>query len=88
MFFGPSFVQIQSVVKAILESKETSVKVSAALMLLDLESTLICVQIADVFFFSSAVCQMWMSVKYFPECASMANASTHRAPFSASVLRE
>lgn len=31
---------------------------------------------------------MWMSVKCFPECASMANASTPKAPSSASALQE
>lgn len=31
---------------------------------------------------------MWMNVKCFPECVSMASASTHQAPFSASALQE
>lgn len=39
-------------------------------------------------FFLSAHCQMWMSVKCFLECVSMASASTHQAPFSASALLE
>lgn len=83
------FFQIQSVVKASLESKEMSVKVRSALMSFrprnwsHVKHTLLM-----LLWLFSADCQMWMSVKCFLECVSMASASTHRDPLSASALRE
>lgn len=76
--------QIQSVVKASLESKETSVKVGAALN--EVRRVFLFELVADVLLF--ILCQMWMSVKCFLVCALMGSASTHLAPFSVSALLE